>query len=215
MSNELLEIIENKEEWKKQALLECEEIEKVVAEFEEIMKAASDKLVEFSSVTLRNTEIYTEKYNDKDRAPLLRVPAIDVIQRNIIKLQNSKNELWKAIENGIILQYLERGFPLVPPNGSPYTARAKGNILTIKGGNQVVYKFDDGPEKYMIIPLYESVQDFVDKEYKKPPLGIIPKYIKTEERIEELKQGVERHVKANLPVPKKWSEELQELVDNL
>lgn len=49
---------------------------------------------------------------------------------------------------------------------------------------------------------------------KRPPLGVMPKFIWIEHRIEELKKAIYRYLEADKPVPKEWYEELEDHLKN-
>lgn len=46
----------------------------------------------------------------------------------------------------------------------------------------------------------------------KPPIGIMPKEIWEENRLEALKEAMERRKQVNLPIPLIWVEEYNELL---
>ena len=48
--------------------------------------------------------------------------------------------------------------------------------------------------------------------YKKPPLGIMPRYLWEESRIKELIMAIKRYEKENVPVPNEWLIELKDLI---
>ncbi len=47
---------------------------------------------------------------------------------------------------------------------------------------------------------------------KKPPLGIIPRNIHREHRIDDIRAAVYRHMDATHPIPKKWIKEYNNLI---
>ena len=48
-----------------------------------------------------------------------------------------------------------------------------------------------------------------------PPIGLIPKFIRQEERFLEVGEAIKRYVDVDKPVPAEWVEEFNELVDRL
>jgi hypothetical protein len=48
--------------------------------------------------------------------------------------------------------------------------------------------------------------------FKKPLLGVMPRNIWEEKRLEELATAMERYLDANLKFPKEWLEEYMELM---
>lgn len=46
----------------------------------------------------------------------------------------------------------------------------------------------------------------------KPPLGLVPKWVRQKERYEEVCQAIERYYNANREIPTEWIEEYNELV---
>ena len=49
----------------------------------------------------------------------------------------------------------------------------------------------------------------------KPPLGIIPKNIWKQQRMEDIREAVDRYLDANLRVPIEWIEEYNELLEDV
>ena len=49
-------------------------------------------------------------------------------------------------------------------------------------------------------------------DYKKPPIGIKPKFIHDSERMEEIMEAMERYSKAEMPIPLEWIVELRQLL---
>lgn len=49
-------------------------------------------------------------------------------------------------------------------------------------------------------------------DYKKPPIGIVPKSLHDFKRISEIVNAIERYAEAEMPVPKEWVEELKQLL---
>jgi hypothetical protein len=52
----------------------------------------------------------------------------------------------------------------------------------------------------------------MDNNIRKVPLGVSPKYIWDEQRIQDLKGAIERYTQANLQVPIEWVDEYNTLV---
>ncbi len=52
-------------------------------------------------------------------------------------------------------------------------------------------------------------------ELPKPPLGLRPKFIVTESRIQEIKEAIERYIAVNYAIPAEWIEEYNELVTHV
>lgn len=50
------------------------------------------------------------------------------------------------------------------------------------------------------------------KKYKKPPLGVKPRFIWEEERIEALQDAMKRHIENGFMVPVEWAQEHNELI---
>lgn len=48
-------------------------------------------------------------------------------------------------------------------------------------------------------------------DYTKPPLGLVPRYVRTQQRLEEIKDAVSRRMERNLTIPQEWIEEYNEL----
>ncbi|WP_186303785.1 hypothetical protein [Bacillus pumilus] len=45
-----------------------------------------------------------------------------------------------------------------------------------------------------------------------PPLGVMPKWIHDERRVEDLAAAIERRIKARLEIPLEWFEEYNNLI---
>jgi hypothetical protein len=50
---------------------------------------------------------------------------------------------------------------------------------------------------------------------RKPPLGVTPKWLRQEQRLEELCEAVIRYRQEALPVPADWLEEMRDLAGEL
>lgn len=50
---------------------------------------------------------------------------------------------------------------------------------------------------------------------KKPPLGLIPRDIWLSERLFDIKEAIKRYLDEDYPIPDKWIEEYNELVNLL
>lgn len=46
----------------------------------------------------------------------------------------------------------------------------------------------------------------------KPPLGLVPREVHELERIKDIVDAIERYTAANMLIPKRWVEELKELL---
>ena len=51
--------------------------------------------------------------------------------------------------------------------------------------------------------------------YKKPPIGITPRWLLDEEREIEIKEAINRYNEAEYPIPYEWIEELIEIQKRL
>jgi hypothetical protein len=49
----------------------------------------------------------------------------------------------------------------------------------------------------------------------KPPLGLMPKKLFLEQRFENIKEAIERYVKANMEIPTEWLDEYVEIQEYL
>lgn len=139
MDKELQELVDNRFEMKKEAIIECEEISKIAEEFNQIIKEAELKLAEFSKAVLKNTGIYIEKNRNNDEIQHVRVPINVVLSDMIFELSNLRHEIWQEIENKIIEQYQNRGFPVVKRGGAFKTRISKSASRTIN------YRFEVWP----------------------------------------------------------------------
>lgn len=57
------------------------------------------------------------------------------------------------------------------------------------------------------------------KSYAKPPVGVRPKFAWEQEsyrqRLAEINGGIERYIKAQMPIPQPWLDERNELLEKL
>jgi hypothetical protein len=51
-------------------------------------------------------------------------------------------------------------------------------------------------------------------KHEKPPLGIMPRYIWIEKRIEDLQRAIKEYIDAGLAIHEEWVTELNEYVNN-
>ena len=49
---------------------------------------------------------------------------------------------------------------------------------------------------------------------KEPPIGIIPKYIHNEKRLDDLRAAIARYFEAGLKIPVEWIEEYNDLMES-
>lgn len=48
-------------------------------------------------------------------------------------------------------------------------------------------------------------------EFKKPPLGLEPRWVRDSRRAKDILDAIERYTDANMSIPKNWIEELKDL----
>lgn len=53
-----------------------------------------------------------------------------------------------------------------------------------------------------------------EETYVKPPLGIVPKFIKDAERLTEIQEAITRYMNVDAVIPIEWIQEHNELVIN-
>jgi hypothetical protein len=68
----------------------------------------------------------------------------------------------------------------------------------------------------------ENIYQNVRENYQKPPLGLRPRFIVLEDRLQEIRQAIERYMQYNkdeayekFPIPHEWIEEYDEIVEKL
>ena len=66
---------------------------------------------------MKNTKIYIEKNKNNDEIGLIRVPINTFINREIESLLDKKNGVYDEVENQIIKQYRNSGYPVVKRGG--------------------------------------------------------------------------------------------------
>lgn len=97
----------------------------------------------------------------------------------------------------------------------------KENIL-IGGGTlnhyneaEITFCFDNKIDNIQVtkIPVNMPVSEMLEriKQLKKPPIGIKPHFIWIEQRMEEIRQGINRRIEAKVIVPHEWYIELAQL----
>lgn len=60
------------------------------------------------------------------------------------------------------------------------------------------------------LPVAEGIQ-----KSSRPPLGLIPRFIRDEQRRDEVLAAMTRYAEANKTIPGEWAEELKEIVERL
>ncbi len=60
--------------------------------------------------------------------------------------------------------------------------------------------------------MYKKFHITVEKTEKKPPIGLVPKFIRQEQRLKEVKEAINRYFEAGLEIPTEWIEEYNELI---
>ena len=77
------------------------------------------------------------------------------------------------------------------------------------------------PTKEQIVELGEGIsEDFTDslndaeRLFKKPPIGLKPKFIHRKERINDILDAMERYTKAECLILPEWVDELRELIND-
>ena len=58
-----------------------------------------------------------------------------------------------------------------------------------------------------------EVKRLRDKDVRKPPLGVVPEYIKDEERLEELQTAIIAYCEQNREICPEWIEEYNILIE--
>jgi hypothetical protein len=53
-----------------------------------------------------------------------------------------------------------------------------------------------------------------ETKIKKPPIGLIPKWVSNKERLNEVRCAIVRYYDAELKIPIEWVEEYNELIDS-
>lgn len=57
----------------------------------------------------------------------------------------------------------------------------------------------------------KAIEDFLGSaRHTKPPLGLVPRFIRDEARVKEILEAIGNYNNAGLPVPKEWLDELNE-----
>ena len=57
--------------------------------------------------------------------------------------------------------------------------------------------------------------EYIDVNFKFPPVGVVPKYLWDLQRMNNLKGAIDRYIKDNLAIPTEWIEEYNELQGKL
>ena len=52
----------------------------------------------------------------------------------------------------------------------------------------------------------------MDNNYTKPPIGVMPKKLYKQQRMDDLKGAIDRYKEANKPIPIEWVTEYNQLV---
>lgn len=82
-------------------------------------------------------------------------------------------------------------------------------INIVLDGNGVAYEYTNG--------IYGRIFCPGQYEIKRPPLGLIPRFIwegkNYTQRIQSIKEAIERYTEENLSIPQEWVEEYNELIE--
>ena len=70
-------------------------------------------------------------------------------------------------------------------------------------------EFENDSESMLLI-IYKKDEDIPKI---RPPIGLRPRCIYNEERIEEIKDAMKRYIDAGIEAPKEWWDELMDLLD--
>jgi len=65
---------------------------------------------------------------------------------------------------------------------------------------------------YKLEPFVEGPGRLEHSPSKMPPLGLVPKYIRTEERLHEVREAISRYYHAEMEIPVEWIEEHNEII---
>ncbi len=141
MNREMQELVDNRNEMRKESIIECEEVLEMARKISVLIEKTKDKLEEFSKIVLKNTEIFIEKNKSTDEMAAIRVPVNTFISNEINSLLDKKHGVWDEIENRIIMQYQNRGFPVVKRGGTFKSRISKSASRTIN------YRFEGRPDE--------------------------------------------------------------------
>ncbi len=86
-----------------------------------------------------------------------------------------------------------------------------GKISSIKIENDILVVYCDGFSWLYVVDEVHPKQVLKTEKLKKPPIGIIPKYIHDEHRFVALNDAIIRYLDAKLSVPQEWYDEAAQL----
>ena len=69
-----------------------------------------------------------------------------------------------------------------------------------------------GPRKYYVCDKCRNdIENYIGTaKHTKPPLGLVPRFIRDEARVKEILEAIGRYNEAGKPVPQEWLDELNE-----
>lgn len=90
-------------------------------------------------------------------------------------------------------------------NADIYNSKVKSVLEKLKD--------DFNKYPYVINPRQKetSSNDETATEYNAPPLGLVPRHIREQKRITEIKEAIERYIEAGYAIPVEWITEYNEL----
>ena len=57
------------------------------------------------------------------------------------------------------------------------------------------------------------LENYRREENKKPPLGLTPKFVRKQERMNEIRDALARYYESQMKIPLEWIREYNELID--
>ena len=80
--------------------------------------------------------------------------------------------------------------------------------------NETIFLFHSNLRTQIPLKGYENyITPYVFLDYmNKPPLGLVPKFVRNRERLEEINEAIKRYVDVDKEIPEEWLKERNELL---
>lgn len=102
----------------------------------------------------------------------------------------------------------------------PFTRLDKLNIFTISDDelyDKILKYPEEDTEVRLRIRKIAEERDFTEDagDTEKPPIGLVSKFIRQAQRLEEVCRAMARYYEAGMEIPVEWTEECAELADSM
>lgn len=144
--------------------------------------------------------------------PLVKTPKFNIGDRVNVEFFNGSN----SYEGTIIDIFKKFEVPdkekVIKYYGDISTKPKFGKIFGPLYEDRIIIKKDIEEESFSIFPIAGYGRFFIITKIEKPPIGLIPKGIHKDIRINDICKAIERYSSKKLRIPIEWIEEYNELI---